>query len=92
MVAFCLEHAAEAQLLGGLNLLAANAAAVLDAEPVLAAAALRLAPRRDLWPAFDLLLRAAPFGRKLGLLRLRDVAVMYEIAADDEEDFGHWSA
>lgn len=92
MVAFCLEHATEAKVLGGLDLLAAQAAAALEAEPVLAAAALRLAPRRDLWSAFDLLLRAAPFGRKVGLLRLRDVAVMYEIAADDEEDFGHWSA
>lgn len=92
MVAFCLERAAEAKVFGGLDLLAAHAAAALETEPVLAAAALRLAPRRDLWPAFNLLLGAAPFGRRAGLFRLREVAVMYEIAAEDEDEFADWSA
>ena len=92
MVAFCLEHAIEAKMVGGLDLLAEQAAEALEAEPVLAGAVLRLAPRRDLWPAFDVLLRAAPFGRTVGLFRLRDVAVMHEIAAEDEEEFADWSA
>ena len=92
MVAFCLERAVAAKMPGGLELLAAHAAAALESEPVLAAAAIRLAPRRDLWPAFDVLLRAAPLGRKTGLFRLRDIAVMYEIADEDELGMTDWSA